>query len=46
LEIYDQPTIDEITDRLIEKEGTFRELVHEVVFSLPFRETIFPDANL
>lgn len=45
LEIYDQPTIDEITDRLIEKEGTFRGLVHEVVFSLPFQETIFPDAN-
>lgn len=45
LKIYDQPTIDEITDRLIENDGTFRELVHEVVFSLPFQETIFPDAN-
>ena len=45
MEIYDQPTIDDITDRLMDDDATFRELVHEVVFSLPFQQTIFPDSE-
>lgn len=45
LEIYDEPTIDEITDRLDASDGTFRDLVSEVVFSLPFREASFPAAE-
>lgn len=44
-EIFDQPTIDEITDRLMNDESTFRDLVSEVVFSLPFQQTTFPDAE-
>ena len=40
LEIYDQPTVAEITKRLHENNGTWRDLVHEIVGSLPFQETV------
>lgn len=42
LEIYDQPTIDAIAAKLEANDGTYRDLVHEVVNSLPFREATFP----
>lgn len=44
LEIHDQPTVNSITDKLTNEDGTFRELVFEVVNSLPFQQAIFPDS--
>lgn len=44
-EMFDQPTIEEITERLMNDEATFRDLVQDVVFSLPFQETTFPVAE-
>jgi hypothetical protein len=40
LEIYDQPAVREITDKLNTTNGTWRQLIHEIVNSLPFRETV------
>jgi hypothetical protein len=40
LEIYDQPALNEITKKLTVGNGTWRQLIHEVVNSLPFRETV------
>ena len=39
LKLHDRPTVDDIVRRLVEQ-GTWRELIHEVADSLPFRETI------
>jgi hypothetical protein len=41
LEIYDQPTVATITDQLYASEGTFRDLVHAIATSLPFRGAEF-----
>ena len=35
-------TVDAIAEKLDANDGTFRDLVHEVVNSLPFREAAFP----
>ena len=45
LEVYDQPTVTQIVASLETREhgGTYRDLVHEVVDSLPFRQARFPD---
>lgn len=40
LEIYDRPTVDKIVARLKARNGSYRELIHEIVNSLPFRETV------
>ena len=40
LELFDQPTLEEITQRLLDPDATLRDLIHEIVNSLPFRETI------
>lgn len=45
LEIHDQPTVERITRAMIEKDGTWRDLILEVVNSLPFRETVIKGAN-
>lgn len=42
LEIYDQPTVDGIVEEMLESDGTWRDLVHSIVNSLPFQETIVP----
>jgi hypothetical protein len=42
LEVYDQPTVAAISTKLLDHSGTFRDLVHEVAHSLPFRETTLP----
>ena len=42
LEMHDQPTVEAIAERLDTNDGTYRDLVHEVVNSLPFREASFP----
>ena len=39
LEIYDQPTVEGIVQTILQTEGTWRELVHAIVNSLPFRKT-------
>ena len=41
-EIHDQPTIDAIARNLDAGEGTYRELVIEVINSLSFKQAIFP----
>ena len=40
LQIYDRPTVDAITKKLNENNGTFHDLVYEIANSLPFRETV------
>lgn len=42
LEIFDQPTVNQITSRLVKSNGTYQDLIHEIVNSLPFRETFVP----
>ena len=42
LEIHDQPTVTSLTERLHQGESTFRELVTEVISSLPFQQAKFP----
>jgi len=42
LEIYDQPTVDAIAAKLDANDGSYRDLVHEIVNSLPFRQATFP----
>lgn len=45
LEYYDRPTVELIVDR-VQENGTYRQLVHEIVNSIPFRETIIPGEEL
>lgn len=45
LEMHDQPTIEAISERLDTGDGTYRDLVREVVNSLPFREASFPSKD-
>ncbi|MDX1928162.1 MAG: DUF1592 domain-containing protein [Pirellulaceae bacterium] len=40
LEFYDQPVVDEITQLMLKSQGTYRQLIHAIVNSLPFRETV------
>ena len=42
LERHDQPTVAAITKKLHESNGTWRDLVHEIAGSVPFRETLIP----
>lgn len=39
LEIYDKPTVDGITQRITDTNGTWRDLFVEVALSLPFQKT-------
>ncbi len=41
LEFYDQPTVNELTQKMLNDNGTYRQLIHEIVSSLPFREVFF-----
>ena len=45
LEIYDQPTVEGIVNRLNINNGTWRDLIHEVVGSLPFQQTVTKGTN-
>lgn len=45
LELYDQPTVDAIVTEMLSQDGTWRDLVHAIVSSLPFRETYVPGAQ-
>ncbi len=40
LEYYDQPVVEQITRKMQESDGTYRKLIHEIVHSISFRETI------
>lgn len=40
LEIYDQPTVNEITRELVERNGTWPDLIHAIAHSLPFQQTV------
>tara|TARA_Y100001934_G_scaffold139694_1_gene168531 strand:+ start:7112 stop:9046 length:1935 start_codon:yes stop_codon:yes gene_type:complete len=40
LEIYDRPTVRSIARKLNEENGTWRDLIYEIVDSLPFRKTV------
>jgi len=44
LTIYDRPVIDELTTRMLETDGTWRDLFVAIGCSLPFRETILSDS--
>ncbi len=41
LEIYDRPTVETIVAELEANNGTFRDLIHQIANSLPFREASF-----
>jgi hypothetical protein len=43
LELVDQPTVSKITQGMVKSDGTYRDLVLQIVNSLPFRETAFRD---
>ncbi len=45
LEIYDQPTVEQIVRRLDGNNGTWRDLIHEIADSLPFQETVVKGAK-
>ncbi len=40
LEIYDRPTVDKIVTNLSKTNGSYRDLIHEIANSLPFRQTV------
>lgn len=40
LEYYDRPAIEAIVDHLMETNGTYRDLIHQIVMSLPFQKTV------
>ena len=39
LEAHDRPVIEQITKKMIENNGTYRDLIKEIVLSLPFTQT-------
>ncbi|MHC4878559.1 MAG: DUF1592 domain-containing protein [Planctomycetota bacterium] len=41
LELYDRPTVDTITNRLLETDGTYRQLIHLIADSPQIRNTAF-----
>ena len=41
LELYDRPTVNAITQEMLKTDGTYQDLVLQIVHSLPFRETVF-----
>lgn len=43
LELFDRPTVSRITTKMADSNGTYRDLVLEIVKCLPFRETVFRD---
>ena len=45
LEIYDQPVLEEITEKMIRTNGSYRDLVQEIAVSLPFQEALFSDGE-
>lgn len=45
LEIYDRPAVESIVNVMVHSNGTWRDLIHEIVRSLPFRETYVPDGK-
>ena len=40
LELFDRPTVDEVTRKMNNDKSTWRDLFHEIAGSLPFQETI------
>ena len=40
LELFDRPTVDAITDKLNQTDGTYRDLVYEIAISVPLREAM------
>lgn len=46
LEIYDQPTVDDIVQKMVSTDGTWRDLIQAIATSLPFREAIIPQPTV
>ncbi|WDI43757.1 DUF1592 domain-containing protein [Bremerella sp. P1] len=42
VELHDQPTIDRLTSNLSDPNATWRDLIHGVATSLPFKQACFP----
>lgn len=40
LEVFDRPTVDKVVEELVARNGTYRDLVHQVATSLPFQQTV------
>ena len=45
LTIHDMPIANSITKQMISTDGTWRELIHAIANSIPFRETIFSEGK-
>ena len=43
LTVHDMPIVNSITQKMIETDGTWRDLLHEVANCMPFRETMITD---
>ena len=41
LSIYDQPIVDDITERMMKSDGSWRDLFVAIAESIPFREAIW-----
>jgi hypothetical protein len=42
LELHDRPTVEQLTEHLHETNGTYRDLVFEIVMCLPFQTAMLP----
>ena len=42
LELYDRPTVEQLTEHLLQTNGTYRDLVYEIAICLPFRNAQIP----
>lgn len=40
LELFDRPTVEAITDKLDQNDGTYRDLVYEIAISVPMRKAM------
>lgn len=41
LQYYDRPAVDLIVKDIVDNDGTYRDLIHGIVNSLPFRQTVY-----
>jgi len=41
LEYFDRPEVERIVSKMIESNGTYKDLIFEIATSLPFKETVF-----
>ncbi|QDT09956.1 hypothetical protein K239x_19090 [Planctomycetes bacterium K23_9] len=45
LELFDRPTVESITQTMADDNGTWRDLIHAITHSVPFRKAIFSERD-